>query len=419
VKTSRRCARLNLAEVSHAHPAGRSSPSGRQQKTRTTDFVMPRCDETTAAGAWGTCRKRTSVVTATPERPNARKSAARKLQARTGMPYSAALRQVELAAKPWQPRHRWVLTDELRGWLAGESWRGIGYHDLYSWLDHEVSPVFECDRCFEPGDARTGDSSIALLVTAYDPDLSPFTQHLSTKKYHAACRESGIIWATPAIIPAPPQRVALPASAEPSLVGEFEIDAHALLDVDPVDGSQHAMLLLPVRVVEDHGQGAAAWLTELELYLASDNAALVHDLDLDDAVPEDEEETGWALRIATGNATEDRPTWIALRTGHGDNDDGTPDHLLLCQLEFPDGWAEAAHRVGRVDVAVGPCTRHWPSLPLPPDLPDEIADLIHDAAGPAPRCACAHLTADHVVELIESGAFRAGSARVLTAEEIR
>lgn len=97
------------------------------------------------------------MTSTNPDRPNARKAQARRLAARTGMPYTAALRQVVRSAEPWQPQHWWVLTDDVRDWLSGESWRGIGYHDLYAWLDNEVSPTFECDWCGEPGDAREND----------------------------------------------------------------------------------------------------------------------------------------------------------------------------------------------------------------------------------------------------------------------
>lgn len=354
------------------------------------------------------------MTSTNPDRPNARKSQARALQARTGMPYAAALRQIVLAAEPWEPKYRWVLTDDVRAWLSGESWRGIGYNDLYAWLDNEVTPTFECDWCYEPCDARETDSSISLIITAYDPDVAPFTQHISTKKYHATCKPSSIAWVTRADIPSGPQYLGLPAGAKPDMVGEFELDAHALLDTDPEDSTQHAMLLLTAHVVEDHGQGVFSWLTELELYLGSEGVGRVHELDED-------AETGWALRIAT-DAAGTRPPWIAIRTGHGEGDDGTPHHLLLCELDLPDGWAQAARRAGHIDVAVGPCTRHWDNAPVPEDLADEIAELLEEqtpSAATDERCGCAHLTAEHAVDLVESSAFLVGSVRVLRDEEVR
>src|SRR6516162_5797738 len=90
-------------------------------------------------------------------RHTARKNAARDLHDRTGMPYAAALRHVTRTEGPWQPRHRWIITDDLRDWIDGRTWRGVGYPDLRAWLDNEVSPAFDCDWCDEPGDAREED----------------------------------------------------------------------------------------------------------------------------------------------------------------------------------------------------------------------------------------------------------------------
>ncbi|MFI6029448.1 hypothetical protein [Amycolatopsis magusensis] len=350
------------------------------------------------------------MTSTNPDRPNARKAQARRLAKRTSMPYASALRQVIRAAEPWQPQHRWVLTNDVRAWLSGESWRGVNHGDLYAWLDNEVKPTFDCDWCGEPGDAREKDSSLSLIVTAYDPDLSPITQHIGTKKYHATCRTSSIA-AVPADIPSGPQYLGLPASAKPAMVGEFELEARALLDIDPEDDTLHAMMLLTAHVVQDHGQSPFAWLTELELYLGSEGVGRVHELD-------DEDETGWALRVATEHADDNHSPWIAIRTGHGENADGTPHHLLVCQLDLPDGWADTARRAGHVDVVVGPCTRHWDNAPVPEDLADEIAELLENDTAAADRCGCGYLTAEHVVDLVESHALLVGSVRVLTAEEV-
>lgn len=350
-----------------------------------------------------------------PKRPNARRSQAYRLAARTGMSYADALQQVMRADEPWQPVHRWVLTDDVRSWLSGESRRGGGHDDLYAWFDTAVSPTYKCDECGEPGDARTTDSSISLLVTAYDPDIAPFTRHLATRKYHATCQPSSITWTQAAEIPPGPQRLRLPHSAEPALVGEFDLEAHALLDTDPEDGKEHAMLLLTAHVVQDHGRGFLAWLTELELYLGGEGLGRVHELAAD-------AETGWLLRIADEHAGDTRPPWIAIRTGHGDNDDGTPHHLLLCSLNLPHGWTVAARRAGYVEVAIGPCTRHWDYTPVPEALADRITELVehHTSTGStAERCGCSILTVDDAVELVDSNAFLVGSVRVLRDNELR
>jgi hypothetical protein len=68
-----------------------------------------------------------------------------------------------------------------------------------------VRPDYECDWCGEPGDARQADSSIGLTVTAWDPDLSPATRHILTRKYHAGCQPSSVTWVHRADIPSGPQ----------------------------------------------------------------------------------------------------------------------------------------------------------------------------------------------------------------------
>jgi hypothetical protein len=166
------------------------------------------------------------------------------------------------------------------------------------------------------------------------------------------------------------------------------------------------MLLITVRVTEDHGQGAPPWLTELELHLNGEG--LGH--------PDSTEgECGWALRIAAGD-----PPWIALRTGQ--DQDGTFQHLLVQRLDLPAGWAEAARRDGQITVAIGPCTAHWDDIaPGPGDLADELDNLREssflvtkaDAAG----CVCAALTAGHVAELIDAGVLVTAGIRVVTGEE--
>jgi len=354
------------------------------------------------------------MTSTNPERPDPRRSQARALSARPGMSYAAALRQVVGAAEPWQPKHRWVLTDDVRSWLSGDSRRGAEHTNLYAWLDNQVPPTFDCDLCGEPGDASTADCGISPVVTTYDPDVAQVTRHLATRKYHTTCKPSSMIWVPDTDIPPGPRYLGLPAGTRPDLIGTFELDVHALLDTDPEDGTRHAMLLLTARIVEDHGKGVFPWLTDLELYLGSQGIGRLRE-------PDGDAETAWTLRIAADPATGARPPWIAIRTGHGE-DDGTPLHLLLRELDLPDGWAEAARRAGHVDVAVGPCTYHWDSASVPEDLADEIAGLLGEqlsATTTGDQCGCAHLAADHAVTLVESGAFLVGWVRVLRDDEIR
>lgn len=364
---------------------------------------------------------------ATGGRHTARKNAARNLHDRTGMPYTAALRRVTRAEDPWEPRHRWIITDDLRDWLDGTTWRGVGYPDLRAWLDNEVSPAFDCDWCDEPGDARAEDCCIELLVAAYDPDIQPATMHLGTKKLHARCKPfrdasplfgragaagTSIAWLRKVMdIPSGPQRIALPATHKPEAAGEFDLEARALLAPGWWYGHDHTgqvMLLVTVRVTEDHGQGNRPWLTELELHL--NGQGLGHPDAMEGG------ECGWALRIVAGN-----PYWIALRTGQ--DQDGTLRHLLLQRLDLPDGWTEAARSNGRVTVAIGPCTAHWDDIApgLPGDLEEELDDLRESsflvAEADDAGCVCAALTAGHVAELIDAGVLVTAGIRVVTGEE--
>lgn len=358
-------------------------------------------------------------------RHTARKNAARDLQQRTGMPYAAALRQVTRAQAPWQPRHRWIITGDLRDWLDGRTWRGISYPDLRSWLDDGVSPAFDCDWCDEPGDARGEDCYLELLITAYDPDIQPATTHIGTKKLHARCKplkdaspifgragagETSIAWLRRADIPSGPQRIGLPASAKPGAVGEFDLEARALLAPGWWYGRDHtgkAVLLVTARVAEDLGQGARPWLTELGLYL--NGQGLGHPDTMDGG------ECGWALRVVTGPASgRDRP-WIALRTGRDES--GTFRHLLIQELELPAGWAEAARQDGQVTVAIGPCTAHWyDDVPGPGDLADDLGELLGSgrAASTADTggCACEDLPPGIVAEVIDAGVLATAGVRV-------
>ncbi|HET6285779.1 MAG TPA: hypothetical protein VFG15_03380 [Amycolatopsis sp.] len=352
------------------------------------------------------------MTTTKPARPNAQKSQAQDLRDRTGMRYAAALRQVMRANRSWQPAHRWVLTDDVHAWLAGDSWHGRGYDDLYAWLDHDVHPVFSCDRCGKPGDARTNDSSISLIVTAYDPDFAPVTEHLRTERYHASCQRSSVVWEPAAVIPTGPRLLTLPSRGPATTDDDCELEVRAVLDIDPRDRTEHAMLLLTAHITDAHSQGALAWLTGFEMYLASEGLGRGDD-------HTDGDDTTWTLRIATEHTPQDHLPWIAVRTGNGRITGGAPQHLLRCRLDLPDGWAEAARRDGYVDAIAGPCTRHWDFAPIPEDLDDEFRDLFsgNSVATDGSQCGCALLTPDNVVALADSGAFFAGSVRVLNDED--
>ena len=94
-------------------------------------------------------------------------------------------------------------------------------------------------------------------------------------------------------------------------------------------------------------------------------------------------------------------------------------HLLLQELDLPDGWAEAARRDGQVTVAIGPCTAHLDDI-----IPGLTGDLARDpdenralrSGRGEDGCACAALTAGRVAELIDAHAFVTAGVRVITVE---
>lgn len=344
-----------------------------------------------------------------PGRHTARKNAARALAADAGISYTAALRQITQAAEGRQPRHRWILTDDVRAWFAGEGWRGIRYPDLYNWLDDEVKPTFDCDWCGEHGDARKVDSSISLTIAVYDPDLSPATEHLFTHKYHAACKPSSIRWARPSpiTIPAGPQRIAVPSSARPEQVAEIELDMRPLVAAGDDEHDEVAVLLLTARVVDDLGQGAAPWLTEFGLFLNQQGFGQPGSL-------AGTRPAEWSLRVESDPVSQ----WVALRTATADV--GGVRHLLLSALDLPTEWAELVRRDREVTVVVGPCTSHWdePGVAVGAvgdELLEEYRDTDPDVAG---GCLCSALTAEQVDELLDAS-FVMGQIRVVSDEEER
>lgn len=299
---------------------------------------------------------------------NARKSEARDLAARTGMKYTAALATVTRSDPPRQPRARWQLTEEVRDFFGGVGWHGVGYPDLYEWLDG-LDPRFECDWCAEPADADVQECSIQLVVTRYDPDRSPRTEMLGVNKHHAACRPSGVSWLVPAG-QFDPHHLALPASVRPDIAGEYVIDAWPLLYHD--NGGPLPVLVVIATVVEDHGQGAGCWLTELEMWLR-DHGFTTPDMDED---PEDDDgPQGWALRIETASSLKLTPRWLALRTGPATLG-AAPGHFFLGGVDgLDDNWVAAAHSRGRVLVYAGPL----PAYGQAPELPEKIdADALDE-----------------------------------------
>ncbi len=342
-------------------------------------------------------------------RHTARKNAARVRAAEMGVSYTAALRQVTEPADDRRPRLRWILTDDVRAWFAGDGWRGIRYPDLYDWLDNEVKPSYDCDWCGERGDARKVDSSIALTIAAFDPDLSPATEHLFTHKYHATCRPSAIRWARPSpiTIPTGPHLIGLPSSARPDQVAELELDLRPLVSAGDEEHDDQAVLLLTARVVGDLGQGAAPWLNEFEVSLRQ------HGFGQPDSLA-GTRPAEWSLRVES----DQEPQWIALRTATTEN--GGTRRLVLSALNLPAAWVELARRQQEVTIVAGPCTTHWdgPGVAVGAaggELLDEYRDADPDDTG---SCRCSALTAEQVDELLDD-AFVMGQIRVVADEEER
>jgi hypothetical protein len=340
-------------------------------------------------------------------RHTARKNAARALAAETGISYTAALRQVTLVANDRQPRHRWILTDDVRAWFAGDGWRGLHYPDLYDWLDHEVQPTYDCDWCDEPGDARDVDSSIALTIASFDPDLSPATVHLFTHKYHATCKPSAIRWAhpSPMTIPTGPQLIGLPSSVRPDQSGELELDARPLVLAGDEEHLDQAVLLLTARVVDDLGQGVAPWLTEFELFLRRHGFAQPGSV-TDTHVAE------WSMRVESLQ----EPQWIALRTAH--TADGGVRGLLLSAMDLPAAWVEVARRDREVTVVAGPCTSHWdePGIGVGAIAEEVLEEYRDTGSDGSAGCRCSVLTVAHIEELLEDS-FVMGQVCVVADKE--
>lgn len=302
----------------------------------------------------------------TPGRHTARKQAARELAGRTGMTYTEALRHVSDTGVQRIPRYRWVLTDGVRRFFAGDGWRNVQIENLYDWLDG-LDPIYECDWCGEPGDAREVDSSIRLVVAAHNPDLSPVTGILFSSTHHATCTPSMISWAAPVDVPRGPHRIALPSSVKPEIVGEFAITAAAVVcaDDEDSDAEPYAALVLTSQVLEDHGQGAVPWLNELGLALTANGFGHPDSLITN-------YENDWALRIATDYPSSLAPPWIALRTGPAE-DATAPPHFYLGALDLPANWIELARHHGQVLLRVGPFPQAGELVELPGQL--DAADL--------------------------------------------
>ncbi|CAL9677673.1 hypothetical protein SUDANB95_08000 (plasmid) [Actinosynnema sp. ALI-1.44] len=288
------------------------------------------------------------------------------------MKYTRALTVVTPSDPPRTPRARWVLTEQVRAFFAGEGWHGVDLGNLYDELDAQPT-TYECPECGRPGDAAREDSAVEFIVQGYDPDVSPRTEIVGARAHHLGCRPSRISRAFPELDLSAGFGITLPAPTVPDLWGEYAITAHPVLleqsdgwsDPEEQDTGPLPLLLLWARVVEDHGQGPAAWLHELEAFMRA-NA-----FSPNDSIPVfDDPPPQWVLRIASDYPADPATRWLALRVGPLEPGE-LPDHFFLGAPELPEEWVAAARTAGEVLVGVGPCLRDN-------DVPEPGADLDED-----------------------------------------
>lgn len=312
---------------------------------------------------------------------NARKKAAKDLVRRTGMPYTAALDIVTPPAEEWAPCDRWVLTEDVHGFFTGAGWHGVYYKDLYAWVD-SLRPVYECEWCGEDGDARREDSAFDLIVTAYDPDLSPATRWMGTKKNHARCQPSRVLWAYPVPAGGAVHTKRLPATAAPERHGEFQLTGTGIvLDDDGAaedDGVAPPLLLLTAEVTDTLGEPAAAWHTELEFF------ARGHGFSEAGGIEPGHEPL--VLRVSPG----DDASFVALRTEEPSVGQA-PHHFYGGALDLPPGWVEGVRERGEALVVLGP-------LAVNGRVPD-VSGAVHDH--------------DELHELLDDGVFLVRSVQVV------
>ncbi|MEU6261717.1 hypothetical protein [Saccharopolyspora shandongensis] len=120
---------------------------------------------------------------------------AKDLSSHTGMKHIDALAYVVMTRNSPAIRHRWLISDDVRAWLNGETWRSCYYENLYN-LMNSLRPDFECDQCYEDANAAGEDCTVEFVVTKYAPDIRPRTENIAIRKYHARCKPtSAITWA--------------------------------------------------------------------------------------------------------------------------------------------------------------------------------------------------------------------------------
>lgn len=297
---------------------------------------------------------------------------------RTGEKYQEALAVI-------RDGRRFIFADDVERFLAGEGRRGISHDEavdkellLAGWRNRTVC---ECYACGNPGDARAEDITIQLVVTGYDPDLSPATKLLELRYNHARCAPSKLMWVNRRDISHAPARTTMRLGDGSLVGGTFAITPRPVML--PPDarlarhGAPEPALLITVEVTEDHGHGAGAWLSKLErsFWLPAG---------FGERFAEASVKPGWSVRLVQGYHDSFAPDCVAIRVAEPFRDDEPPGHLYLGALDIPAGWAEALSATGtrdRILVLVGPRALKC-EVPLVPEEfePGRLGELLEGGA---------------------------------------
>ncbi|RJL21052.1 hypothetical protein [Bailinhaonella thermotolerans] len=286
-----------------------------------------------------------------------RKQHTREYATRNGLTYQRA--EAQLRARRADPEHdrvrRYVLSGEVAAILAGEGLRGVAQVEpADAWLARRT-PRYECDVCHREGDARIEDTTLGLVMAAYDPDISPVTGMISSRRQHAACGGCWVHWAYNVEIPQGPTFLSLPAIAEPDLAAELSVEVHPILLPDG-EGEQQPALMTTVQVTKDAGAGAAAWLSQLELMLREAGFGTLDD-------PGEAE--GWSVRVVEHYPASYTAQWVAVRATPA-RDGVAPDHVYLGAWSPSWEWLAAVGRSRHILLIVGPVSVAG-EVPDPPD----------------------------------------------------
>ncbi|MGV9384640.1 hypothetical protein ACWDRB_53110 [Nonomuraea sp. NPDC003707] len=296
---------------------------------------------------------------------------------RTGEKYQEALTAI-------RDGRRYIFAADVDRFLAGEGRRGIPHEeaeDKEFLLASMRNGVSECYTCGDPGDASAEDITVQIVVTSYDPDLSPATKLLELRRNHARCAPSKLLWVNQRDISRAPAHTTMCLRDQSLSEGTFAITPRPVMlppdfGLDP-QGAPEPVLFITVEVTEDRGRGAAPWLSELErvFWLPAG---------FGERLTEATVQPGWSVRLVQGYQSSLVPNWVAIRVAEPFEEDEPPGHLYLGALDLPTDWAEAlpaAGTRGRILVLVGPraLNREVPLVSAEFE-PGQLGELLEDGA---------------------------------------